>query len=53
VTESMRQERPTPLPIRFLQRRAGVTDRAEHQRAGMVVTLDRLAAAAEQHAAAS
>jgi hypothetical protein len=42
VTESMRQDRPTPLPIRLLQRRAGVTDRAEHLRAGMAVTLDSL-----------
>jgi hypothetical protein len=52
VTESMRQDRPTPFPIRFLQRRAGVTDRAEHLRSGMVTTLDRLAAAAERVAAA-
>lgn len=48
VTESMRQEHPTPLPIRFLQRCAGVDDRAEHLRAGMTVTLDRLGAAAER-----
>lgn len=51
VTESMRQDRATPYPIRFLQRRAGVTDRAEHLRAGMALTLDRLAAAAEQQSA--
>lgn len=48
VTESMRQEHPTPLPIRFLQRRVGVTDRAEHLRSDMTVTLDRLAVAAER-----
>ena len=49
VTESMRQTKPSPLPIRFLQRRAGVTDRAEHLRAAMTVTLQRLAAVAERH----
>lgn len=53
VTESMHQDRVTPLPIRFLQRRAGVTDRAEHLRAGMALTLDRVAAVAERHAVAS
>jgi uncharacterized protein YndB with AHSA1/START domain len=42
VTESVRQERRSPFPIRFLQRRAGVTDRAEHLRAGMTTTLERL-----------
>lgn len=47
VTESMRQEHPTPLPIRFLQRRVGVTDREEHLRSAMTTTLERLAAAAE------
>jgi len=52
VIESMRQDRPTPFAIRFLQRRAGVTDRAEHLRANMAVTLDRLATAAEQHVVA-
>lgn len=52
VTETMRQDRPTPFPIRFLQRRAGVVDRAEHLRAGMAVTLERLAATAEQRIAA-
>lgn len=53
VTESMRQDRVTPFPIRFLQRRAGVTDRAEHLRAGIALTLDRVAAVAERHAAAA
>lgn len=53
VTEAMYQDRVTPLPIRFLQRRAGVTDRAEHLRAGMALTLDRVAAVAERHAVAS
>ncbi len=46
VTEQMWQDRPSPLPIRILQRRAGVTDRAEHLRQGMALTLDRLSAAA-------
>jgi uncharacterized protein YndB with AHSA1/START domain len=50
VTESMRQDRPLPLPIRLLQRCAGVTDRAAHLRDGMTTTLDRVAAAAEHHA---
>jgi uncharacterized protein YndB with AHSA1/START domain len=53
VTESMRQERATPLPIRLLQRRAGVTDRSEHLRTGMTITLDRLASVAERHTAAT
>ncbi len=53
MTEAMYQDRVTPLPIRFLQRRAGVTDRAEHLRAGMALTLDRVAAVAERHAVAS
>ncbi len=46
VTESVATARAVPLPIRWLMRRAGVTDRAQHLRAGMVTTLDRLAAAA-------
>lgn len=49
VTESMRQEVPSPAVIRLMQRRAGVTDRAEHLRSGMITTLDRLAAAAVAH----
>ncbi len=48
VTESVTQQRPTPAPIRFLQRRAGVTDRSAHLRQGMETTLERLAAAAER-----
>jgi len=50
VTESMRQDRPSPLPIRFLQRRAGVTDRAEHLRTAMTTTLQRVALFAERQA---
>ena len=46
VTESVVQERRSPLLIRVLQRRAGVKDRADHLRAGMSTTLERLAAAA-------
>ena len=50
VTESMRQDRPSPFLIRLLQRRAGVTDRAANLRAAMTATLDRVAVAAEHHA---
>ena len=50
VTESMRQDRPSPFLIRMLQRRAGVTDRAANLRAGMTTTLERVAVAAEHHA---
>ena len=46
VTESMSQAVPSPALIRLLQRRAGAGDRAAHLRQGMIVTLDRLAAAA-------
>jgi uncharacterized protein YndB with AHSA1/START domain len=49
VTESMRRSTPQPLILRVLQRLAGVTDRAEHLRAGMSATLAGLAAAAEVH----
>lgn len=45
VTESAHQTEPSPLPVRLLQRWAGVTDRSGHLRAGMIMTLDRLAAA--------
>lgn len=48
VTESMVQTRPSPALIRWLQRRAGVTDRAAHLRAAMTTTLQRVAAAAER-----
>jgi uncharacterized protein YndB with AHSA1/START domain len=51
VTECMRQDRATPFPIRFLQRRAGVTDRAAHLRDAMTTTLERLATAAERQTA--
>ncbi|MDO9457832.1 SRPBCC family protein [Nocardioides sp.] len=44
VTESMRKEHPQPAPIRWLQRLAGVRDRAAHLEAGMTTTLERLAA---------
>ncbi|CAN5493169.1 SRPBCC family protein [soil metagenome] len=47
VTESVQQAKPSPFPIRLLQRRAGVTDRADHLRAGMATTLDRLAETAQ------
>jgi len=46
VVESMSQDAPLNLFIRFLQRRNGVTDRAAHLADGMHTTLDRLAAAA-------
>jgi Polyketide cyclase / dehydrase and lipid transport len=52
VVESMSQDRPSPLPIRFLQRRAGVTDRAENLRSAMVLTLERIAQAAAVRPAA-
>jgi uncharacterized protein YndB with AHSA1/START domain len=47
VTESMRQNQPSPAVIRFMQRRAGVKDRAENLRDGMTETLARVAAIAE------
>ena len=47
VTESVQQDRRSPAPIRWLQRRAGVTDRSAHLADGMAVTLDRLALVAE------
>lgn len=46
VVESVRQDKPSPALIRYFQRRAGVTDRAEHLRGGMHATLARLGAAA-------
>lgn len=48
VTESMRQDEPSPFPIRFLQRRAGVTDRAASLHAAITTTLERVAAVAER-----
>jgi hypothetical protein len=44
VTESVQQDRRSPLPIRLLQRHAGVTDRSENLRAAMHTTLTRIAA---------
>ena len=46
VVESVVQLRRSPLPIRLLQRRAGVVDRREHLRQGMIATLCRLGEAA-------
>jgi len=46
VTESMCKQEQQPLPIRLMQRAAGVSDREAHLRAGMTTTLARLAAAA-------
>lgn len=46
VTESMMQAKPSPAILRFIQRRNGVTDRAEHLRAGMAATLELVAEAA-------
>jgi uncharacterized protein YndB with AHSA1/START domain len=48
VTESVMQAKRSPLPIRMIQKRNGVTDRAAVLRAGMVTTLDRIAIAASQ-----
>jgi hypothetical protein len=45
VTESMTQTKPSPAIIRFMQRRAGVDDRASNLRSAMTTTLQRLAAA--------
>jgi hypothetical protein len=45
VTEAMRKDDPQALPIRLLQRLAGVTDREAHLRVGMSATLDHLEAA--------
>jgi hypothetical protein len=42
VTESMAQTKPSPLPIRLLLRRAGVTNRAANLRDAMNITLERL-----------
>jgi hypothetical protein len=53
VTESARQERPSPWLIRLIQRRNGVSDRGEHLRAGITVTLDRLADAAARRQVAA
>ncbi len=47
ITESVTQRTASPAPLRFLQRLAGVTDRAANLRAGMTTTLERVVAAAE------
>jgi len=46
VTEEVIQDRRSPLFIRLLQKRAGVTNRESNLRQGMTITLDRLARAA-------
>ncbi len=46
VIEAVIQERRSPLFIRLLQRRAGVTDREDSLRENMTITLDQLAHAA-------
>ncbi len=46
VVESVSQGRPSPLIIRLLQRKAGVTDRSAHLEQGIVTTLERLTTAA-------
>lgn len=46
VTESAVQAKRSPLPIRLLQRRAGVTDRAASLHGGITTTLERLSEAA-------
>lgn len=43
VTESMRKDGPQIPPVRWMQSAAGIHDRAEHLRAGMSTTLERLA----------
>jgi hypothetical protein len=45
VTETVAQDRPSPALIRFLQRRAGVSDRAANLRSAITTTLANLAAA--------
>lgn len=46
VVEAVRQDVASPLPIRLLQKRAGVTDRSAHLAINMALTLERLEAAA-------
>lgn len=43
ITESVSQAKPSPLIIRFLQRRAGVTDRQAHLQAGIETSLVNIA----------
>ena len=51
VTESIEQSKPSPAVIRFMQRRAGVSDRAANLRSAMTTTLQRLAEVAATDAA--
>lgn len=46
VVEAVEQQHPSPLFIRLLQKRAGITDRAADLRANMTTTLNNLAATA-------
>nr|WP_277601726.1 SRPBCC family protein [Rhodococcus sp. X156] len=46
VTETMTKVPRQALPVRVIQRLAGVTDRREHLQAGMARTLERLEAVA-------
>jgi hypothetical protein len=47
VTESVAQTKPSPALIRFLQRRAGVTDRGSNLETNMSTTLANLSVAAK------
>ena len=53
VTEQVSQAKRSPLPIRLLQKRAGITDRHADLRDKMTTTLDNLARVAEGVPAAS
>ena len=48
VTESVSQQKRSPMFIRLLQKRAGVTDRQASLREGMTITLQRLEQVAVQ-----
>lgn len=48
VVETVEQAKPSPWPIRFVQKRAGITDRSQHLSNDMETTLDNIAAAAAQ-----
>ena len=52
VTESVVQSERSPLPLRFLQRLGGASDRAASLRTGMTEPLERLAATAETRVSA-
>ena len=47
VIETVEQNKPTPFPIRMIQRRNGVTDRTANLTEGMTTTLERIAGVAE------